>query len=67
MGDDDLLVSVIAVVFVVVILAAVMWVVSNNERHVDDKIEQCIASGGTPIVVGHQISSDYKGCSYGQG
>jgi hypothetical protein len=65
----DGLFSLMAWVFVGValFLTFVVYVVrdiNESDRKVDRQIQECLAEGGTPIVVGYQYTSDFKGCKY---
>jgi hypothetical protein len=45
----------------------VMYVIhdiNESNRKVDRQIQECLAEGGTPIVVGYQYKSELKGCKY---
>lgn len=62
--EDNGWFEVFVIVMICVVLIAVAFVWTNHDdAKVDDQIEECLEAGGTPIVVGHQYSSEFKGCT----
>jgi hypothetical protein len=56
-----------ALVGVALFVGFVMYVVhdvNESNRKVNRQIQECLAEGGTPIVVGYQYTSELKGCKY---
>lgn len=53
--------AILAIMFVAIF--ALSEYIDSVEADVQKKIDACVASGGTPIVVGHQLTSEFKGCT----
>lgn len=49
------------VLMALVVLIAVVYF-GAKEEDVDNQINQCLRAGGTPIVVGHQYTTEFKAC-----
>ncbi len=54
-------VAATVIFFIALIAGLILWI-QAGERGVDQKIQACMNRGGTPVVVGHQVTSEYKGC-----
>ena len=53
-------VAVLIVMILVLLGGCVYFAV--QEEDVNNLIDQCLRAGGTPIVVGHQYTTEFKAC-----
>lgn len=60
--DDDFLAPLVVLIVAILIGAILILVIKADNAKVDHKIEQCLAAGGSPIVVGHQYTTEFKAC-----
>lgn len=60
--DREILALVGAFLCIIAIVVGLFFWIQAGERDVDNKIQSCMNRGGTPVVVGHQVTSEYKGC-----
>lgn len=58
----DLRAVLVALVFVALAIVFAVWWTDRSDDAVNRQIEACLAAGGTPIVVGHQYTSEFKAC-----
>lgn len=49
------------VIAAVIFLFACVYFAAKEEN-VNNQIDQCLRAGGTPIVVGHQYTTEFKAC-----
>ena len=57
-GDEGWLPLIVMVLIIVGVLAFMAW----NNNGVDTQIDDCIAQGGTPVVVSHSGFDRFKAC-----
>lgn len=61
--DDELWMALIGLIICGLMVFGLVKCSDAQEDKVDRQIQSCLNQGGTPIVVGHQYTSEFKGCN----